>query len=113
MQGSQDSILRPGPGALSSILQISLVAVATVFLLDAAIFRNPVYIRWLEPESAAGSLELTVNSAAHQRLSAPNRVLLFGDSQMTEGFSSKVAEQTAGSDWQFVNAAVPGSTPRT
>lgn len=107
------SILRPDSGALSSILQMCLVAVATVFLLDAAIFRNPFYIRWLEPESAAGNLELTLQSAADRKLCAPNRVLLLGDSQMTEGFSSKIAEETTGSDWQFVNAAVPGSTPRT
>jgi hypothetical protein len=113
MSGNQDTVFRSGGIALSLILQISLVALGTAFLLDAAIFRNPVYKRWLEPESAAGSLDLAIDSAAHTALSARNRVLLFGDSQMTEGFSAKLARQTVGPEWQFVNAAVPGSTPRT
>lgn len=109
----REPITSPGLRALFSIVQISLIAVGTLFLLDAAVFRNSVYQRWLEPESAAGSLELKVKSAAHLPLTAPHRVLLFGDSQMTEGFSAKIAQQVAGPDWQFVNAAVPGSTPRT
>ncbi len=31
---------------------------------------------------------------------------------MAEGFSSNLAEKATGPDWQFVNAAVPGATPR-
>ena len=113
MSGSEHTVFRSGAPALSLVVQISLIAVGTVFVLDAAMFRNSVYKRWLEPESAAGSLELAIDSAAHVQLAAPHRVLVFGDSQMTEGFSTKLAQQTAGPDWQFVNAAVPGSTPRT
>jgi hypothetical protein len=113
MSGNQGTFFRSSAAPLFSILQICFVALGTVFFLDAAVFRNPVYKHWLEPESAAGSLDLAVDSAAHVRLAAPNRVLLFGDSQMTEGFSARLAEQTMGAEWQFVNAAVPGSTPRT
>ncbi len=76
-----------------------------LFALDAALFRTPYYRRILEPESYAGQVERLIGTGGNQSIA------VLGDSRIAEGFSARVADgQQPG--WRFLNAAVPGSTPR-
>ena len=76
-----------------------------LFALDAALFRTPYYRRILEPDSYAGQMERALSAAGNQTIA------VLGDSRIAEGFSPRVADRRQPS-LRFLNASVPGSTPR-
>lgn len=76
-----------------------------LFALDAALFRTPYYRRILEPDSYAGQVERVLRAGGNQS------VAVLGDSRITEGFSPRIADRRQPA-FRFLNAAVPGSTPR-
>lgn len=76
-----------------------------LFALDAALFRTAYYRQVLEPESYAGQVERLIGTAANQSIA------VLGDSRIAEGFSARIADRRQPAS-RFLNAAVPGSTPR-
>jgi hypothetical protein len=81
-------------------------------LVELLVFRSNFYVRFLEPESAAGTFEGVVDHEGTRARHA-KEVFVLGSSRIAEGFSSKRVNQGLGKDdlW-FVNGAVPGAGPR-
>lgn len=95
---------------MRKVLPRCTLALALFLACEFLLFRTPFYRRWLEPASNAGQVELLLAAPRP----TPPAVLVMGDSRVAEGFSAKVADQTAAA-WglHFVNAAASGSTPRS
>jgi hypothetical protein len=103
----------PDRRALGKILRMAVASAFALFLLDAAMFRTGFYVRYLEPESYAGNFEATLTAGLEKQFKRPHHVLVLGDSQIAEGFSSKVADEAgAAAGWEFFNAAVGGAAMR-
>jgi hypothetical protein len=100
--------------SLAQILLVGLLTLAATFALDALFFRTGIYTRYLSPQSSTGSFELNLRIEKSRRLERPRRALVFGDSQMAEGFSAQIANAATLEDGiDFANAASPGATMRT
>ena len=99
----------------SSLRESALIVLGAALLLclvDAILFRTPWYARFRDPNSSTGRLEEVIASEL-TRQSWGRTVLVLGDSVMGEGFSARLANRSQpGPRYQFVNAAVPGSTAR-
>lgn len=95
------------------LLVLTLALLLVWFVLESLVYRSGFYYRWLaEPRSNAGAVTLRLARAQNETGGTAPVVLVFGDSRAGEGFSKPVAQaQVPGLD--FVNLAVPGSTPRT
>ncbi len=82
--------------------------------LDALLFRSGLYWPYLEPDSSAGILQLTLlRERAHQAAWKEPLVLTMGDSRMN--YSPKlVNEFLAAQGWNFrlTHGGVAGTTPR-
>lgn len=81
------------------------------FAVEALVWRSGLYYKVAEPWSNTGA---TVNALMNiERVYRPGSrtVLVFGDSRVAEGFSGQLASN--GGHINFINLAVPGSTPRT
>lgn len=96
-------------------VSFSLIAALTLlFAADAAIFRSGLYARFLEPDSNAGAMELTLlRVRQHQADWRDPMILTMGDSRMN--YSPKVANQYAAStNWPYrlSHGGVAGTTPR-
>ena len=65
------------------------------------------------PDSYAGRFQAAVQVAATVRPLQAKPVLILGDSTMGEGFSARIADQTAGGRVRFVNGSIPGASLRT
>ena len=93
---------------------LSLILALLLFgLLEFLVFRPSLYGRFVEPRSYAGNLEMLI--LREDALPAPDsrpRMTIVGDSRIAECFSETTADSLAGDRWRFVNAALPGSTPR-
>ncbi len=81
-------------------------------IADQAIFGSGWYLRFLDPESLAGRVHLTLRAEWNRPPSPAPEVAVIGNSILAEGFSAKVADAEAGGRVRFANLAVPGSTPR-
>jgi hypothetical protein len=95
------------------ILALLTLGLAIFVLLEVLIFRPAFYGRFVEPRSYAGYMEMLVD---RERTLTPDgspfRMTILGDSRIAEGFSEKRAEEQENGRWRFINAAIPGSTPR-
>lgn len=82
------------------------------FVFEALVYRSGAYFRIAEPDSNTGAVVTKLAVVENQYLPSARNILVFGDSRVGEGFSSPRA---AGGDSgiNFINVAVPGSTPRT
>ena len=89
-----------------------VLGVIAFLLVDAAIFHSRLYPSILAPQSFAGRVTLLVDRERQRPLSPARRVLVVGDSRVAEGFWEQHADEVAGPGWNFINAAVAGSTPR-
>ncbi|MEO7143084.1 MAG: hypothetical protein ABI165_06220, partial [Bryobacteraceae bacterium] len=88
-----------------------LAALAVFVGLNALLFRTGLYRSAIEPDSYAGQAETLHRIASGD--AAPSQVLVLGDSRIAEGFSAKLANaRDASSGLDFVNGAIPASTPR-
>lgn len=91
---------------------VALMA-AVVVLVDALVFRSGFYLRWLEPQSVAGSTRNAVRRVEATVLPDRRNVLVVGNSKIGEGLSTALADATtAGSGLHFVNGFIPGSALR-
>jgi alginate O-acetyltransferase complex protein AlgI len=75
------------------------------------LFRTPFYRNLLAPDSSAGSFEATVERLRALPAGPQHDVLVLGDSRIYNGLDTAVAGASAGG-LRFINAAVPGTTPR-
>jgi hypothetical protein len=89
-----------------------LAALAGWFVLDALLFRTPVYSDWIEPNSSTGQFELTLRREQEFQLKATDNVIVtLGDSRF--GYLPRQAnELTRFSGYVFRSAGVAGSDPR-
>lgn len=86
-------------------------SLASVFLLDAALFRTTLYMRWMEPDSSTGLTEYRLRAELEWQKTPGNLVLTFGDSRMA--YLPRVANQyTASSGYVFRHAGTAGSSAR-
>ena len=82
-------------------------------VVEAALFRLPWYLQYLQPNSSTGMFELSLYLLRHYRPDHVNEVLAVGDSRMAEGFSAWNATVLSGDQrLYFWNAGIAGSTPR-
>jgi len=90
-----------------------LLALTVLFGLDALVFRTNLYPQLLDPDSAAGTFELTLRREQQaQRLYGDNLVACLGDSRL--GLSPRAAAQlTAQTGYALRLAGVAGTDPRT
>jgi hypothetical protein len=80
--------------------------------VEALVYRSGAYYAIAEPDSNTGAVVTKLHVVENQYRPDARNILVFGDSRVGEGFSSPRA---AGDDdsINFINVAVPGSTPRT
>ena len=92
----------------------ALLVVAAFVLfafVDVVAFRTALYRSLLDPSSSTGSFETAI---AQVRALAPNPrddVLVLGDSRIYAGLDPHAASVASGS-LRFLNAGIPGTTPR-
>src|SRR5215471_18000682 len=89
-----------------------VLALAGLFILDAVIFRTPLYTSILEPESSAGTFELILRrEQSAQPWYGRNLVITLGDSRFA--YYPRVAnEHTAETGFSFRQAGVAGTDAR-
>lgn len=90
----------------------TLVSLLLFVAVEAAIFRSPWYIRYLEPGSSAGSVESRIYWLSRPDHTAVPEILVVGDSRMAEGFSAPLADSATGNRVHFWSLGIPGTTPR-
>lgn len=82
------------------------------FALESLIYRSGLYYRLAEPDSNTGATVNALMNLQRDYLAEGRNVLVLGDSRVGEGFSSKRARSVA-PELNFINLAIPGSSPRT
>ena len=81
------------------------------FVIESLIYRSGAYFQIASTQSNTGSVVNSLLMLEGQYRPGRTTVLVLGDSRVAEGFSGPLA--SAGSDIDFINISVPGSTPRT
>ncbi|MFN8938649.1 MAG: hypothetical protein ACK6DX_22605 [Acidobacteriota bacterium] len=98
---------------MHSLAKVTL-GFALFFAADAALFRSGLYTPWLEPNSSAGMLQLTLARARKHQAEWPEPlVLTLGDSRMN--YSAKLTNAYAASrgyPFRFSHGGVAGTNPR-
>ena len=97
--------------ALRSELSALALALSIFTLCDAALFATPLYRSVLDPASTAGSFERALETTDRRATSPSTDVLVLGDSRIYNGLDERTADRAA-RGLRFLNAAVPGTTPR-
>lgn len=91
---------------------LAIGAAILFFVVNTLLFGTEVYLRFLDPGSAAGQLHMIVKSIKDTK-DINGSVAVLGDSRVVEGFSEKIAnERTSSGGVKFVNVGVPGTVPR-
>lgn len=101
---SKETLLKSAWGICAGLLLYGMA--------DQAIFGSGWYLRFLDPESLAGRVHLTLDAEWMRPRSRVPEVAVIGNSILAEGFSAKVADAEARGRVRFANLSVPGSTPR-
>jgi alginate O-acetyltransferase complex protein AlgI len=96
---------------MSRQLSALLAALALFFAIDAVLFGTPLYRNILDPASTAGSFERGLALARTDSRDPRRDVLVLGDSRIYNGFDAALATRSA-PGLRFINASVPGTTPR-
>lgn len=97
---------------LAAPLLIALAIGVAWFALESLVYRSGAYFHFAEPDSNTGSVVRALLVLEREYRPGARNVLVLGDSRVAEGFSPAHARTTA-PDLNFINMAVPGSTPRT
>lgn len=103
------------PTAIATRLKAPLLLVLAIGLswlaLEALVYRSGAYFHIAEPDSNTGAVVTKLMMVERQYKPGVRNILVFGDSRVGEGFSPQAA---GGGDASvnFINIAVPGSTPR-
>jgi hypothetical protein len=102
------------PAGRSTVRPVIFLVAPLVFclLVEILVFRSNFYLRFLEPESAAGSFESVIDHERTRERHAREAIVL-GSSRIAEGFSIKRANVNLTKDdlW-MVNGAVAGAGAR-
>jgi hypothetical protein len=103
-----------GAASLRKVAAFLATLLGAYLLGEILIFHSGLYARFLEPDlSATGYLERILYSEVHRPPTGKKEVLVVGNSRMAEGFSAKIANQTASNDgYWFVNFGVSGTGDR-
>ncbi len=89
-----------------------LAAAFAIFaLVDVLAFRTGLYRSALDPASSTGSFEWAIRENVAFRSDPARDVLVIGDSRIYSGLDPAIASK-AGGGLRFLNAGVPGTTPR-
>jgi hypothetical protein len=80
--------------------------------VDLALYRSGLYYRLAAPLSHTGAVVNALMLLEREYEPGSRTILVLGDSRIGEGFSAPRAE-AADASTNFINLAVPGSTPRT
>jgi hypothetical protein len=99
--------------ALKQIGAVAGCSLFALFLIDSAAFRTGLYSKMVAPASYSGRFRAAIQGAAKVSPAGAKLVLVVGDSAMGEGFSARIADQTAGHRVRFVTGAVPAASIRT
>jgi alginate O-acetyltransferase complex protein AlgI len=90
---------------------MALVAALLFAVIDAVMFRAPLYRSLLDPFSSTGSFETAKDRFRKFSSDAHRDVLVVGDSRIYSALDPSVANRAA-PGLRFLNAGVPGTTPR-
>ncbi len=84
---------------------------ASIFLLDAAIFRTRLYLDWISPDSSTGLFEYRLQAELDRQRDPGKLVVTFGDSRFA--YLPRVANQfTSQTGYVFRHAGTAGSSAR-
>jgi hypothetical protein len=101
----------------STALRNAVCAVCAGVLLygigDRAVFGSGWYRQFLDPDSLAGRIELTIAMARGRPPSPVPEIAVVGNSVLAEGFSGKIGDAEANGRMRFANLAIPASTARS
>jgi len=97
--------------ALRSEASAALAAVALFVLANVLLFATPFYRGLVAPDSRAGSFERVLADAQAAATDPRRDVLVLGDSRIYNGLDPLTAGRAA-PGLSFLDAAVPGTTPR-
>lgn len=114
-QRSERRAARPAkrPVTTGQAVWWTLLSLAAFFLVDGAIFRSGWYLKYLQPDSTTGQLEMHLFWLRHEFPTKEPEAAVIGDSRVAEGFAARKAGQSVGGRIHFWNLGVAGSTPRT
>ncbi len=93
------------------VVAVGALALLLCAALDLLVFQTGLYRRLLDPFSSAGSLESSLAAVRRFPAEASRDVLVVGDSRIYSGLDPAVAAR-ASHGLRFLNAGVPGTTPR-
>ncbi len=98
------------PETLRTAVMWSVAAVLGFFAVDCLAFHSGWYMKYLEPNSSAGQVELSIFWLRHEP--EVKQTAVFGDSRIGEGFSARTATTASQNRMNFRNMGVAGSTAR-
>lgn len=104
------SVLTPGRKSGLWILATFLAFLAA----ESLVFRTGWYNRYLEPDSAAGTVEFHLYWLNRFRPAGLKETLVVGDSRVAEGFGAQQANElpTVKGERYFWSVGMPGTSPR-
>lgn len=88
------------------------MAAALFAAVNFMLFATPVYRTMLDPASSTGSFESARSVLLNISSNPRHDVLVIGDSRIYSGLDPAVAAAASGHALRFLNASVPGTTPR-
>ncbi len=88
-----------------------MFALIALVAFDVGLFWLPVYRTLLAPNSTTGSFERTLAAVDRAANDPAHDVLVFGDSRIYDGLLPRIAQRASGG-LHFINAGIPGTTPR-
>lgn len=97
--------------SLRSAVIWSILTLVAFFATEAAIFRSGFYLRYLEPDSSAGTVESYLHWLHRDQPSGHPEIMVMGDSRIAEGFSARAASKAQG-QFRFWNFGIGGTSPR-
>jgi hypothetical protein len=74
-----------------AIIKLTGALLIVLCILDAGIFRSGLYVRIVSLESSAGRVLTALRVEEARKLNKRGRVLILGNSQLAEGFSTATA----------------------
>jgi alginate O-acetyltransferase complex protein AlgI len=89
-----------------------LLAFALFAIVDALAFGTSLYRNAVDPASSTGSFEAALRSFTAWHSDPRRDVLVVGDSRIYSGLDPAAAAAAASGHLRFLNAGVPGTTPR-
>jgi alginate O-acetyltransferase complex protein AlgI len=93
-------------------VRVALLTAALVAAANVLLFVTPLYRHALDPASSTGSFETARRALTQFPANPRTDVLVLGDSRIYSGLDPTAAAAASGGKLRFIDAAVPGTTPR-